>query len=358
VIASSISREKHMAAPGIEIEERIDRLHAHGLIDLHFDLLMDLYEKHDCANVLTTEFLPEFEAGNIGVLGAAIYIEDGYLPEMALRVALDQIARLYAEMEMSDRFAICKSCPEILRAREAGKIALLITMEGVEPLGVDLNLLRAFFELGVRVIGLTHVRRNAAGSGGVFAASGSSRDGLTSFGRDLLQACEALGILIDLAHINPAGFDDIFAHTTKPLIVSHTNARRYHDIERNVSDEQIKMVGERRGVIGINAVLVSPRQEEATIDRYVDHLEHVAGLIGIDCVGIGFDFFEFLYRQWSDSAKQELAAKFTKPHFIPNLTNHSQARNFTRKLIERGFSDEQIAKILYGNWMRIFGQLL
>jgi membrane dipeptidase len=342
----------------MELQERIDRLHAHGLVDLHFDLLMDLYEKRGRANVLATEFLPEFEAGNIGVLGAAIYIEDGYLPELALRVALDQVARLYIEVAASNRFVICKNCREILRAREAGKIALLITMEGVEPLGVDLNLLRVFFELGVRVIGLTHVRRNAAGSGGVFAASGSSRDGLTSFGRALLQECETLGILLDLAHINPAGFEEIFARTTRPLIVSHTNARRYHDVERNISDEQIRMVGERRGVIGINAVLVSPRQDEATIDRYVDHIEHVAGLIGIDCVGLGFDFFEFLYRQWPESAKLELAAKFTKPHFIPDLTDHSQARNLTQKLIERGFNDEQIAKILFGNWMRIFDQLL
>jgi membrane dipeptidase len=275
-----------------------------------------------------------------------------------LRVALDQIARLYIEVAMTDRCAICKSSQEVLRAREAGKVALLITMEGVEPLGVDLNLLRVFYELGVRVIGLTHVRRNAAGSGGVFAATGSSRDGLTSFGRNLVQECEALGIMLDLAHINPAGFEEIFARTSKPLVVSHTNARRYHDLERNVSDEQIRMVGERRGVIGINAVLVSPHQEEATIDRYVDHIEHVVGLIGIDCVGIGFDFFEFLYRQWPESEQQELAAKFTRPHFIPDLTNHSHARNLTRKLIERGFSDEHIAKILFGNWMRIFGQLL
>jgi membrane dipeptidase len=343
--------------PG-EIEKRIDRLHARGLVDLHFDLLMDLYEKRDRPNVLATEFLSEFEAGKIAVLGVAIYIEDRYLPEMGLRVALDQIARLYAEVEKSDRFAICKSHHEILRAREAGRIALLITMEGVEPLGTDLDLLRVFFELGVRAIGLTHVRRNAAASGGVFTASGSAPDGLTSFGRDLVQACEALGIMIDLAHINPAGFDEIFTLTTKPLIVSHTNARRYHDLERNISDEQIKMVGARRGVIGINAVLVSPRQEEATLDRYVDHIEHVAGLIGIDGVGIGFDFFEFLYRQRSESAQQELAAKLTRPHFIPDLTNHSHARNLTRKLIERGFSDEQIEKILFENWMRIFAQLL
>ena len=340
------------------LDERINRLHAHGLVDLHFDLLMDLYEKRDRTNVVATEFLPEFEAGDIGVLGVAIYLENRYLPEMALRVALGQIARLQSELDQLNRLVICKSYQEILRARAAGKIALLITMEGVEPLGTDLNLLRVFFELGVRSIGLTHVRRNAAGSGGVFAASGSARDGLTSFGRDVLQACEAIGIMVDLAHINPAGFDEIFACTTKPLIVSHTNARRYHDIERNVSDAQIKMVGERRGVIGINAVLVSPHQEEATLDRYVDHIEHVAGLIGIDGVAIGFDFFEFLFRQWSQAEQEELSAKLTKPTFIPGLTNHSDARNLTRKLIERGFDDEQIKKILFGNWMRILEELL
>jgi membrane dipeptidase len=347
-----------MSDPERQIEERIERLHARGLVDLHFDLLMDLYEKRERKNVLATEFLPEFEAGDIAVLGVAIYLEDRYLPEMALRVALGQIARLEAEVEKSERFMICKSYQEILRAREDGRIALLITMEGVEPLGVDLNLLRIFAELGVRSIGLTHVRRNAAGSGGVFAASGSSRDGLTSFGRDLLQACEALGIMVDLAHINPAGFDEILACTTRPFIVSHTNARRYHDLERNISDEQIKRVGERRGVIGINAVLVSARQEEATLDRYVDHIEHVAGLIGIEGVGIGFDFFEFLYRQWPESAQQALAEKLTRPNFIPDLTNHSHARNLTRKLIERGFTDDQIEKILFENWMRIFQELL
>ena len=328
------------------------------MVDLHFDMLMDLYEKRDRENVLATDYLGELEAGGISVLGAAIYIEDCYLPEMALRVALDQIAQAYAGAEQCTRFAICKSYREIVDARKRGKIALLITMEGVEPLGTDLDLLRIFYELGLRIVGLTHARRNAAGSGGVFAASGSSRDGLTGFGRDLVRACEALGVIVDLAHINPAGFEEIIALTSKPIIVSHTNARKYYDIERNISDEQIKMVGEKHGVIGVNAVLVSPRKEEATLDRYVDHIEHIARLIGIDAVGIGFDFFEFIYRQWPESARQELAAKFTKPHFLPDLTNHSHARNLTHKLIERGFSDEEIEKILYRNWLRIFKELL
>src|SRR5262245_45416830 len=117
------------------IEDRIERLLAGGIIDMHFDLPMDLYEKRQRRDVLETEFLPELEAGNICVIGAAIYIEDRYLPESGLRVALDQIARLYAETAASDRFAICKNYREIEAAREKGRIAFLITMEGVEPLG-------------------------------------------------------------------------------------------------------------------------------------------------------------------------------------------------------------------------------
>ena len=340
------------------IEERIDRLHESGIVDLHFDLLIDLYEKRDRPGVLASHFLPEFEAGGIGVLGVAIYVEDRYLPEMGLRVALDQVARLYAELGQTKRFAVCKTFAEIEQARAANKIALVITMEGVEPLGDDLNLLRAFYELGLRAVGLTHARRNAAGSGGIFKPSGSPRDGLTNFGCDVVRECERLGILIDLAHINPRGFEDIVDLTSKPLIVSHTNARKFYDIDRNISDEQIKIVGQRGGVVGVNAILVSRDAKSSTLDRYVDHIEHVIGLIGIDGVGIGFDFCEYLFQQMPQTVRADLAAKLTTPHFIPDLTNHSQARNLTRKLIERGYSDQDIEKILRGNWMRVLEQTL
>jgi membrane dipeptidase len=340
------------------IEQQIARLHRHGVIDMHFDLPMDLYDKRARPNVLATDFLDDLEAGDIGVAGAAIYLADQYLPEMGLRTALDQIARLYLEVDQSDRFAICRTHAEILRAREQNKIALLLTMEGIEPLGADLDLLRVFYELGLRSLCLTHVRRNAAGDGGLFAATGSPRDGLTSFGRDVICECERLGIIVDLAHISPAGFDDIIEMTTRPVIISHTNARKYFDIERNVSDEQIKAIGARGGVIGINAVLVSPRKEEATLDRYIDHIEHVRDLIGIEGVAIGFDFFEFIYRQWSEAEQIAFQDKFTHAHFVPGLAKHSDSRRLTKRLIERGFNDDEIERILFQNWMRIFEALL
>ena len=81
-------------------------------------------------------------------------------------------------------------------------------------------------------------------------------------------------------------------------------------------------------------------------------------MAGADGVGLGFDFFEFIYRQWSEQQKAELEAYLTKPHFLPDLSTHAHARNLTRKLIERGFDDEQIAKVLYGNWLRVFASIL
>ncbi len=339
-------------------EERISRLHAAGLIDMHFDLPLGLLWNRARRNVIATDFLPEFEAANVGLLGVAVYIEDKYLPDQALRVALDQIALLDAELEATPRLLLCKTWADIQRAEAEKRIGFLLTMEGAEPLGDDLSLLRIFYALGLRAISLTHARANAAAAGGIFAASGSPASGLTTFGRELVRECERLGILVDLAHINPAGFEEICALTTKPLIVSHTNARRLYDIERNISDAQIKVIGARGGVIGINAILVSPEKERATLDRYVDHIEYVANLIGIDGVGIGFDFCEFLWRQMPVTEREKLEAKFTTVHFLPDLSNHAHARNLTRKLIERGFSDEQIGKILRGNWLRVLRQSL
>src|SRR2546423_11848820 len=177
---------------------------------MHFDFSMDLYETRERKKVLESEFLPDFETGNICVVGAAIYIEDRYLPHNSLRVALDEVARLSAETATSERFAVCKSFREIQEVRKRGRIAFLITMEGIEPLGDDLNQLRVFYELGVRSIGLTHARTNAAGHGGAFAASGSSPEGVTSFGRDVVRECERLRGITVLSAIHSHGVDPSF----------------------------------------------------------------------------------------------------------------------------------------------------
>ena len=334
-----------------------------GIIDMHFDLLMDLYEKRhisdlDGRNILETEYWPDMQAGGMGVIGAAIYLDGKYLPEMALRVALGQVSRLHTEVRGSQHFAICRSYADILAARQAGKIAFLITMEGVDALGIDPDLLPMFYELGVRSVGLTHARRNMAGDGGVFASSGSSPQGLTAFGKLVVEQCEKLGIIVDLSHLNPAGYNDVLNMVTKPVIFSHTNPRLFYDVERNSTDEQLRRVAQTGGVIGVNAVLVSQKAEETTLDRYIDNIEYVADLCGLDSVAIGFDFFDFIYRQMPVSEKEAMARYLPAPHFIPDLLNHGHAGNVVRRLQERGFSQTDIEKIAFGNWMRVFQQVL
>ncbi len=340
-------------------QERVPRLRQLRWIDFHFDLPLGLFWNRDRSNVIATDFIPSFESGRVGLLGVAVYVEDKYLPSGdALRVALDQVALLRAEVENNPRLFLCQSYSDIQKAEADGRIGFILTMEGVEPLGEDLNLLRIFYDLGLRSISLTHARKNAAAAGGIFAPSGSPAGGLTDFGRELVHECERLGIILDLAHINASGFNEIYHLTTKPLIVSHTNARKFYDVERNISDEQIRMIGVRGGVIGVNAILVSPRKAEATLDRYLDHIEHIIELIGLDGVGIGFDFCHFLWQQMPAEELEELERKLTRPYFLPELKDHSQTDNLLRKLVERGFRDEEIEKIARGNWLRVLSQLL
>jgi membrane dipeptidase len=340
------------------IESRIEKLHAAGMVDMHFDLLMDLYEKRHRSNVLRDDFQAQLEQGGIGVIGAAIYLEEQYLPEQGLRVALDQIARLYIEVESNPRFAVCRTYVDIVNARKHNQIAILITMEGVEPLGTDLNLLRVFYELGLRSVGLTHARRNMAADGGMFSANTSSRHGLAPFGKALVQEMEKLNIMIDLAHLNPAGVDDVLQLTKKPLIFSHTNPRKFFDLDRNASDDHIRAVGARGGVIGVNGALVGAKQPQATIDMFIDNVEYMVELTNMDSVAVGFDFFKFIFEQLTPRQQEEFQMYMIDVAFVPNLDNHSHAKNLTRRLIERGWQDNDIAKLLYGNWMRAFEALL
>jgi membrane dipeptidase len=118
------------------------------------------------------------------------------------------------------------------------------------------------------------------------------------------------------------------------------------------------MIGARNGVVGINAILVCPKEDEATLDRYVDHIDHVGSLIGIDGIGLGLDFCQFLWQQVPPDRLAAIEAKLARPHFLPDLSHHGHTRNLTRKLIERGFNDEELEKILRGNWLRVLRQIL
>jgi membrane dipeptidase len=346
------------ASMSTELDARVRRVHR-DVVDLHFDLLLDLYErrvgKHEEVGVLGREFWQKLHDGGIGLVGAAIFLDDRYLPELALRVALDQLALLHEEVEHDPRFALCRTGAQIEAARADGRIGFVVTMEGVEPLGSDIHLLRAFYELGVRCVGLTHVRRNLAGDGGLLAPTGSSPQGLSSFGEAVVDACEDLGIVIDLAHLNPAGIEDVLARTHRPPVISHTNPRCFYDAERNSSDEQMLAVAELDGVVGVSSVLLSPSADGATAAAFADQVAYIAELVGIDHVGFGFDFFDFIYRAMLHEERAAFEKHLTAVHLPADLLDHGDAPTVTRLLIERGFSDADLAKVLRENWLRVLG---
>jgi membrane dipeptidase len=175
------------------------------VVDAHYDLLSDVFRlrMEGERRVVERFYLDDLKASGINVLICSLFISDRYLPEMALRHVLDQIGMLHQEMEESPGlFALCRSASEVKKTVEAGQTAFLLSFEGVEPLGNDLVLLRPFYELGVRFVGLAWSRRNYAADGCHFRpVPEGSPGGLTAFGVRLLEEAERLGMIIDVSHL-------------------------------------------------------------------------------------------------------------------------------------------------------------
>jgi membrane dipeptidase len=332
------------------------------VVDAHYDLLLDVFRLRRAGErrVIERFYLGDLEASGINVLICSLFVRDQHLPEMALRHALNQIGMLHYEMEESPgRFALCRSASEVKKTVEAGKTAFLLSFEGVEPLGNDLVLLRLFYELGVRFMGLTWSRRNYAADGCHFRpVPEGSPGGLTAFGVQLVEEAERLGMIVDVSHLNDAGFADVLKFAKKPFIASHSNCRALASVMRNLTDAQIEALASKGGVMGLNNMIhfVYPSEDagpgvipaakipegKPRYEGFFDHIRHVMGLAGPDHIGFGFDLCEFE----KPEAERNKSVFPTYRHVIPFIER-----------IEREFSKEIAAKIRGGNWMRIIETL-
>ena len=324
-------------------------------VDAHFDLTYEVANRRERGQtkIIETSYLQEFKTGGLDLLVSAIFIHNYFLPEMGLRRALDQISYLLEEIDESPgQFRLCRTTIEAHAARTHGETGLFLSLEGADPLQNDLRLLRIFYELGVRGLGLVWSRRNYVGDGSFFTATREGRKGgLTPFGVDLIEKAEALGMFIDVSHINDEGFWDVMEVATRPLIASHSNCRALAGTMRNLSDEQIEAIAKNDGVIGMNSVnrFIREGEENATIDHFIDHVDHIVKIGGIAHVGIGFDL--------CDSFKNFLQLeKSLDSHDV--IKTHAGLGEFTAGLITRGYNDEEIIAILGGNFMRVFSEIL
>jgi membrane dipeptidase len=257
--------------------------------------------------------------------------------------------------ENSGDLALCRTSAEIEAAVADGKIALVLALEGTHALGPDATLIETFFELGVRMISFTHMGRTLLADGSGEDAVGSR---LTQGGVAAVAELERLGIVLDISHLNAAGVEHALEIATRPLVASHSASRSVRDHHRNLSDEQLRGIAENGGVVGVNFLAAFIGDREATIERVVDHYEHIAEVAGIEHVGVGPDFivevFDDLYPADVDLTTEGLDPKAR----VPGLYASRHLPRLTAALLDRGFSERDVRLILGENFLRVFREVL
>jgi membrane dipeptidase len=196
-----------------------------------------------------------------------------------------------------DAFAVCRSADEIRAAMAAGRIAGVMHMEGAEAIGPDLDALHLFHQMGLRSLGPVWSRPTIFGHGVPMAFPGSpdTGPGLTEAGKDLVRLCNALGILIDLSHLNEAGFDDVAALSDAPLVATHSNAHALCASPRNLTDRQLHAIRDTGGMVGLNfaTFYLNPDGRAAPDlgwEVMLRQIDHLIAELGEDHVGLGSDF--------------------------------------------------------------------
>jgi membrane dipeptidase len=370
--------------PG-RVERLLDRA---VVIDLHDDttqMIVDegynLAESHRFGQI----DIPRMRTGHVGGIFFSIWTDsERYTPTESIRRALDQIdavrretARHPADLEMAATAA------GITAAHDHGRIAALMGVEGGGMIDSDLAVLRTYFQLGVRYMTLTHTTATPwAGSSGKPA----DHDGLTDFGKDVVHEMNRLGMMVDISHVSDKTFYDALEASTAPIIASHSSCRSIAPAPRNMTDDMIRALAKKGGVMHINyyegfldagfadrfkALNAEQALEDALdartpkfgdrsaagpeerrinaqrtaklgripLSRLLDHFEHAIKVGGIDHVGLGSDF---------DGASDQ---------FPEGMEDISKIPNLVRGLMERGYSDEDILKVLGGNTLRVMREV-
>ncbi|MBI1259385.1 MAG: peptidase, partial [Chloroflexi bacterium] len=201
------------------------------------------------------------------------------------------------EAASNGRALIVRNTGDIRHCFGHSVFAMVLHLEGAEAIQPDLSNLQSYYNKGVRSVGLTWSRPNAFGHGVPFAfpQSPDTGAGLTETGKALVRACNQLGIVVDLAHLNERGFFDVAAISDAPLVVSHADVYAICPSSRNLTDAQIEAVGASGGIIGINfeAMNTHPQssiEQDVPLTQITRHLDYVVDKIGVDCVGFGSDF--------------------------------------------------------------------
>jgi len=323
------------------------------VMDAHSDILNDIIarRKKGQSNLMVNRHIPLLEKGGVNALIFAVYVEARYKPEKELKRAIQLIDTFFVEMKESHgEFVLCLKADDFIKAKKEGKIGILLGLEGGEPLGTDFSVLRLFYKIGVRYIGLTWNQRNQIADG---ASETRTNSGLTNYGIKLVKELNKLGILIDLSHISESSFRDVLKITKSPVIVSHTCCYSLCPHERNLKDYQIKAIAKNEGVIGVTTYPALIDKDSPCLDKLLDHIDHIVKLVGINHVGFGADFSDVI-----DWGIEEVGPSFDTQPKTKGLEGVTELPNLIKGLVERGYSDKEIVAILGGNFLRVFKEVI
>ena len=269
------------------------------------------------------------------------------------------------DIDHQDFLVHCKRVEDIFEAKKAGKIAWVAVIEGAAPIENEIDRIDILYGLGIRQMGVTYSESNALGSG----CREDNDGGLTQFGKKCVERMNKVGMLIDVSHCGPKTAYDAVMHSSKPIIASHVGAKGIWPTKRMASDELIRAVGEKNGVIGIEAAphtTMSRTNMTHDIDSFMEHFEYVANMIGIDHVGFGVDcmygdhvgLHHAFAAALSTGETGRTQTEYQEVPYVKYLENPTEASwNIPRWLVKHGYSDEDIAKVLGGNAIRVLREV-
>jgi membrane dipeptidase len=333
------------AQSGGRIQNEVEAIRRSAvLIDTHNDVTSRTVDGFDIGSSEKKGHtdLGRLRRGGVGAVFFAAYVAPEYAGQKqsahrALEM-IDTIRRDIASRYPAD-FLPARTAADIETARRQGKIAALIGIEGGHAIEDSLRLLRDYYDLGVRYMTLTHMNTNgwADSAGDMDNPKVEHHNGLTDFGRQVVAEMNRLGMMVDISHVSDKTFQDALAASRAPIFASHSSCRALCEVPRNMTDEMIRALAKKGGVIQINfnpGFLTLRKSPPANLDDVVQHIDHAVKVGGIDAVGIGSDF---------DGIEE-----------VPvGLEDVSQFPNLTRALLEKGYRAEDIRKIYGENTLRL-----
>ena len=261
----------------------------------------------------------------------------------AVSVTMAQI-NILLELEQHGALAICRNVGNLNDSIKAGKIAAIMHIEGAEAIDVDLTMLNVLHAAGLRSLGPVWSRPTIFGHGVPFAfpSGPDTGPGLTEAGLRLVKRCDELGILIDLSHMNQAGFHDVAKHSGNPLVATHSNAHAICPHARNLTDDQLYMIRDSGGMVGLNFATAFLRPDgkmlpDVPAEVMLRHLDHLIAILGEDHVGLGSDYDGAMMPDW-------LASAADLPHLVKAMRDH-------------GFGETLITKLCVDNWVSVLEKI-